>query len=57
MTVMLVEADPKTAPLMGKDLQKLGDNGLRVAVQSTQPWLSDDDSPRCVSWNPTRVVR
>jgi len=47
VTVMLVEADPSGGKLLSKDLKQLSSGGMQVAVQPTQPWLADDDAPRC----------
>ena len=44
---MLVEAEPSAVGEVEGTLRRLGGKGVTVAVQPTQPWLSDDDSPRC----------
>lgn len=49
VTILLVEADRASVGQVEADLQSLAVKGVNVAVQSTQPWLSDDDSPRCAS--------
>jgi len=48
--IMLLESDPSTAKAMRKSITSLSQKGsapVQVSVQSTQPWLSDTDSPRC----------
>lgn len=47
VTIMLVETEKGSADILVKGMKSLGTKGLQVSVQTTQPWLSDDDSPRC----------
>jgi len=47
VTTMLVEVDPKNKPATIKQMAGLGGKGVQVAVNESQPWLSDSDSPRC----------
>lgn len=45
VTIMLVEVAPSACERLKQHLN--GTEGLQVSVQSTQPWLSETDSPRC----------
>ena len=45
VTIMLLECEPSETRAIEKGL--LGIPGVQAAVQHTQPWLSDADSPRC----------
>lgn len=48
VTIMLIEAEPKEATAMQKKLVKINESqGAKISLLPTQPWLSDDDSPRC----------
>jgi len=47
VTVMLVEAQPSYESKLNKELKQLSSDGMQIAVQPTQPWLADTDSPRC----------
>ena len=45
VTIMLIECDPAESRSIESGM--LGVPGVQAAVQHTQPWLSDDDVPRC----------
>ena len=47
VTIMLVEVEPSMKDQITQSLCKFNGKGVRVALQDTQPWLSDEDLPRC----------
>ena len=47
VTIMLVEVEPKALGTLERNMRTLGSKGIKVSLEHTQPWLSDDDSPRC----------
>lgn len=46
VTIMLLESDKSVADQLKRDM-RAETRGMEVAVMNTQPWLSEEDSPRC----------